>query len=210
MAFTPDQKFINIQNKNVASKLDIPAAESIGTYYLADNPKYFEPQRSNTFQFYVSGLSKKLNITNNNYAKENADDVLRLSVKTSSVPHFNIGKVSISRGNSNMNFAGKPEFSDGTIVLNDYIGAGTKEVLMGWQAKAYNVRTEKVGLASDYKTDAYLIEYTPEYSIVRKWVLRGCWISAISEGEYDSDSSEAKQLTATLVYDKAYIDDSEI
>lgn len=209
MGFTPDQKSIYIKNKAVASTINTPADEPIGTYYLADNPKYYEPQRSNTFQFCVSGLADKLEIKTNDYAQANADEVLRLSVKSSSVPHFSINKLGISRGNSNMNFAGKPEFSDGTIVLNDYIGAGTKEVLLAWQSKAYNVHTEKVGLASDYKIDAYLIEYTPEYSMVRKWILRGCWIREISEGEYDADSAEVKHLTASIVYDKAYIDDSE-
>jgi hypothetical protein len=108
-----------------------------------------------------------------------------------------------------MHFAGKAEFDDGQITVHDYIGAHTKEILLAWQRKAYDVRTEKVGLASDYKRDCYLLEYTPDYQLVRTWVLRGCWVSKISEGNYDHDTAENKTLDVSIVYDKAYIDTSD-
>ena len=206
MAYSNDQKKINLRNVQRPSKIDIPANDPIGTYYLADNPKYFEPQRDNTFMFYVDGLSKKLNIVNNEYARVNADDVLRLSVKSSSVPHFTTEPITINRGNSQMHFAGKSKFGEGKLVVNDYIGAGTKDVLLAWQRKVYNVETEKTGLASDYKLDAYLLEYTPEYQLVITWKLYGCWITGLSEGDYDHESSGLKTIDVSIIYDKAIID----
>ena len=109
-----------------------------------------------------------------------------------------------------MHFAGKAEFGDGKLTLNDYIGAGTKDILLAWQKQAYDVKTEKTGLASDYKIDAYLLEYTPEYQLVRTWVIKGCWISGISDADYDHDTADNKTLDATIVYDKAWIDETGV
>lgn len=209
MAYTDEQKKIWLQNANASSTLHTEG-DKLGTYYIADNPQYYEPQRSNNFVFYVEGLSKKLNIVNNDYARDNADDVIRVSVQSSSVPHFTISPLTLKRGNNTMKFAGVPEFSEGKVVLTDFIGAGTKDILLGWQKQAYDVQTEKVGLATDYKVDAYLLEYTPEYQLARTWIMKGCWISGISEGEYNHDNSELRTIEATIQYDKAYVDTSDI
>lgn len=200
---------INLQNVDRPSTLH-EAGDKLGTYYLTDNPKYYEIQRSNNFVFYVSGLSKKLSIANNKYAQENADDIIKISVNKATVPHFTQSAIQVKRGNNTMKFAGAPEFGSGSIDLNDYIGAGTKDVLLAWQNKSYDVRTEKVGLASDYKKDAYLLEYTPDYQLVRTWKLMGCWISGLSEGEYSHDSADKHTISATIEYDKAWIDISDV
>lgn len=200
---------INLQNVDRPSTLH-EAGDRLGTYYLTDNPKYYEIQRSNNFVFYVSGLSKAFNIANNKYAQDNADDVIKISVNKATVPHFTQSAIQVKRGNNTMKFAGVPEFGSGSIDLNDYIGAGTKDVLLAWQNKSYDVRTEKVGLASDYKKDAYLLEYTPDYQLVRTWKLMGCWISGLSEGEYSHDSADKHTITATIEYDKAWIDISDV
>ena len=200
---------INLQNIDRPSTLH-EAGDRLGTYYLTDNPKYYEIQRSNNFVFYVSGLSKAFNIANNKYAQDNADDVIKISVNRATVPHFTQSAIQVKRGNNAMKFAGVPEFGSGSIDLNDYIGAGTKDVLLAWQNKSYDVRTEKVGLASDYKKDAYLLEYTPDYQLVRTWKLMGCWISGLSEGEYSHDSADKHIISATIEYDKAWIDISDV
>ena len=200
---------INLQNVDRPSTLH-EAGDRLGTYYLTDNPKYYEIQRSNNFVFYVSGLSKAFNIANNKYAQDNADDVIKISVNKATVPHFTQSAIQVKRGNNTMKFAGAPEFGSGSIDLNDYIGAGTKDVLLAWQNKSYDVRTEKVGLASDYQKDAYLLEYTPDDQLVRTWKLMGCWISGLSEGEYSHDSADKHTITATIEYDKAWIDISDV
>lgn len=192
-----------VQNSTAAEA----STDRIGTYYLADTPTYYEPQRSNTFKFYASSLNGILGSALT--TDENEEKALELSVKASSVPHFAIDKLTINRGNSQMHFAGKATFDDGQITVHDYIGAHTKDILYAWQQKAYNVRTEKVGLAADYKRDCYLLEYTPDYQLVRTWILKGCWVSKISEENYDHDSTNNKTMDVTIVYDKAWIDDSD-
>lgn len=200
-----------INNIETSSTVGSTSENVIGVNYLADNIERFEPARNNTFVFYTSGLADKIDVSNvNNYADADPDSVIKLSVKSSSVPHFSIQKATINRGNSQMHFAGKPEFKDGSIVLNDYIGAGIKDVLMAWQRCAYNPETEKVGYAKDYKVTGYLLEYTPDFQLIRTWILKGCWLSEISEDNFDHDSAELRKITATIVYDKAYLDKSDV
>ena len=210
MAYRDNQKKINLRNAQTGSALHTRSLDPIGTYYLADNPKYFEPQRGNTFVFYIEGLSNNLKIVNNQYAQKNADDVIKLSVKSTSIPHSTTEAITIKRGNSEMHFAGKTTFGEGKLTVHDYIGAGTKDILIAWRQQVYDVEKEKTGLASDYKLDAYLLEYTPEYQLVRTWKLYGCWPMSLSEGDYDHDSSESKTIDVSIRYDKAMIDNSDI
>ena len=209
MAYTNDQTKIHLLNKDQASTLE-KKGDKLGTYYLADNPKHYEIQRQNNFVFYVEGLNKKLNIPQNKYAQDNAEDVIKLSVASGFTPFFTISPITLKRGNNAMKFAGNPEFGSGTLTVNDFIGAGSKDIFYAWQQKAYNVETEKVGLQSDYKKDAYLIEYTPDYQIVRTWKLLGCWCSGLSGSDYNHDSAEKQNFNATIEYDKAYIDTSDV
>lgn len=174
-------------------------------YYLSSNPEYFEPQRGNCFKFVVENLGVDLAAfgIKNTYTDDDLSSAIELSVKASSVPHFDIDPLTISRGNSQMKFAGKPTFKDGQITVHDYIGTHVKDILLAWQHQAYDVSTGKVGLAGDYKRTAKLYELTPDYQIIREWTLYGCWISSLSEGNYEHDSADAKTVDATIVYDYA-------
>lgn len=203
-----NDKGIFIQNSIKNSTLHTPSTEpvGIGTYYLTNDPQHYEIQRTNTFVFYVEGLNSELNIPDHDYAGTSPEDILKISINSAQIPHFSQSAISVNRGNNTMKFAGKPEFSAGSIKLHDFIGAGTKEVLMAWQSKSYDVKTEKVGLASDYKKTAYLLEYTPDYQLVRGWKLHGCWISKISESEYSYDSNDKNMISVDIEYDKAELD----
>jgi hypothetical protein len=189
-----------------------PERSKIGTYYLTNRPDIYEIQRTNNFVFQTTELAGKLGILigdANDYAATNADEVLELSVSKSSVPHFSQGVIQVKRGNNTMKFAGTPEFKSGSLTVNDYIGSGVKDVLMAWQQKSYDVNTEKVGLAKDYKITAYLLEYTPDYQLVRTWRLEGCWISEISEDEYNHESNDKHTIQVTIEYDKAYMETND-
>ena len=213
---------IYINNTKAESTLSEQLADSkaTGTYYLTDNPEYYEIQRNNNFVFYVSGLKEKLkefysnNPLNkpkmNKFTEVYSDDVLKVSVASSSVPHFKQNAIQIRRGNGVMKFAGVPEFDSHTIKLDDFIGAGTSDVINAWQSLSYNVMTEKVGLAADYKMNAYLLEYTPDYQLVRTIRMMGCWVSGISEDDFDHNSNDKHSITATIEFDKAWVDTSDV
>lgn len=186
------------------------ADSTIGTYHLAANAELYEISRSNNFEFVVTGFDELLRVGAFEETAEDLSDyvkgsqeILRLSVVKASVPHFTQSIIEVKRGNTVMKAAGVPTFSEGSLVVNDFIGADTKSVLMAWQRLSYDVTTEKIGRMVDYKHDCTLIEYTPDYEQVRYWDLKGCWISGISEGEYDMENGDKRQITATIQFDKA-------
>ena len=177
-------------------------ATDIGSYHLASNPSVYQPALSNNFEFIVTDIDN-LRRAYEGTLIPNAQEVLRFSVDTVSVPHFTQEPITIRRGNSVIKFAGVPTFESGRLVVNDYIGADTKSVLMAWQSLSYDVKNEKVGSAVNYKKDCYLIEYTPDYRQIRQWILYGCWVSGIEEGDFNQSSGDKRTLTATIQYDKA-------
>ena len=180
----------------------------IGTYHLADNPQLFEPARSNNFEFIISDIDELLpagvDLPTDSDTLKNCQDVIRLSVVKSSVPHFTLSEIEVKRGNNTMYFAGTPTFDAGTLTVNDYIGAKTKDILLAWQSLAYDVLTEKVHLASNYKKNCTLVEYSPDYDeVIRQWELKGCWITKLSEGDFDFESNDKRTVDVTIRYDKA-------
>lgn len=185
-------------------------ATQIGSYHLADNPTLYEVQRDNNFEFIVTGIDNILRVgatpQDDNPYITNAQEVLKFSVVQSSIPFFSQEVIQIKRGNSTMKAAGVPTFNAGSLVVNDYIGADTKSSLMAWQNLSYNVVTEKIGNMADYKKTCYLMEYTPDYKLVRTWKLYGCWVSALEEGAFNHEAGEKKQITATIEYDKAVME----
>lgn len=187
---------------------------NVGTYHLAANPALYEPQRNNNFEFVVTDINNILragvNGTEANARIQNAQEILRMSVVKAPIPHFSQGTIEIRRGNNRIYAAGVPEFKAGQLVVNDFIGADTKAILMAWQNLSYNQANETVGSMSEYKKKCYLIEYTPDYKKVRQWVLYGCWISDITEDDYDNESNNKKQVQATITYDRGCIDYSDL
>ena len=178
-----------------------------GAYHLANNPELYEPQRKNNFELQVTGLEDLANIYNTEFdtAKiQNAADIIRFSLAKGFVPSFAQSPIEIAYGNNKIKFAGKPEWQNGDIQLNDYIGAHTKEVMLAWQRLSYNPKTQKVGRAKDYKKTAYLVEYAPDGEIVRTWLIKGCWLTDLKFDDYSADESGKQQMTASIAYDYAY------
>lgn len=205
---------IRINGTDRPSTINQSSPSPMGTYHMAANTNLYEIQRTNNFEFIVTdidGIQRAGMIggeTNGSIA--NGQEIIRMAVASATVPFFSQSAIEVKRGNSTMKFAGVPTFDAGTIKVNDYIGASAKEVLLAWQALSYNVVTEKVGLASDYKKDCYLVEYTPDYQKVRQWKMHGCWISKLSGGEFNSDNNEKMQIDAEIQYDKAELDTSDV
>ena len=209
---------ITVGDTKIASTTpdSIAPGTPLSTYHLADNPNMYEIQRSNNFDFIVTDIDGIVRAgmqgTEADIVRviKNAQEVISLSVIKATIPHFSQSPIVVKRGNTTLKYAGVPEFDEGSLEVNDYIGADTKSVLMAWQNLSFNVTTGKVGLVSQYKKDCYLVEYSPDGQVVRRWRLHGCWISRLSEGEYNSENNSKKTISATIQYDRAEIDVSEL
>ena len=187
-----------------------------GAWHLADNPTLYEPARNNNFEFIVTGIDTLLKSGLDDSAEHVATDyittaaeTIRVSVVSSSVPHFSLGTIEVKRGNDTIKFAGVPTFGNLPIVVNDYMGAKTKEAIMAWQALAYNVRNGYINRATVYKKDCRLVEFSPDYKeILNEWRIEGAWVQEVSEGEFSNENEGKRTINVTIQYDRAYLIES--
>ena len=133
------------------------ATTNFGTYHLADNPKSYQPIRTNNFRFLVSGLDSLLRVAGDANDRDdyitNGQEVIDFSVVSFSVPDFQQNVIDVNRGNSTVHFAGKASFGTGSLVINDFAGADGKSVLRAWQALSYNVVDDTIPSSDVYKKD---------------------------------------------------------
>ena len=110
--------------------------KNFGAYHMADNPAIYEPARSTTFQFVVTGLDSLLKpgATGegaNDYITD-GQSIINYSVTSVNIPNFSVAPIQIRRGNSVMKAAGLPTFDDGQIVVNEFEGSDGVAVLYAW------------------------------------------------------------------------------
>lgn len=181
---------------------------NIGSYHFSANKELFEIQRGNNFDFVIDAKLNNISA----YGHEDktfpkAQENIRLSVSSASVPHFSQNVIEVRRGNTAVKYAGVLSWPSGSLECYDFIGAETKDILMAWQAKSGNPLYQTVGMQSEYKYDCSLIEYTPDYNqIVRTWKLDGCWISNMEEDPFRQDANGTRAIRITIEYDRAWVD----
>ena len=206
----------------------------LGTYHISSDLQNYETARSNFFTLIVEDIDDLLYpefsyseentdnqyVTGSNKGKRSAQQVLKLSINKAFVPHFSLGTIPVQRGNSVVKFADTPTWDGNkTLEFQDFVGLETKTVLMAWQALAYDVMTDTQGRAGDYtitqdgrnisrkgyKKNCTLVEYTPDFQVIRYWKLIGCWISSIQESDFDvtTGGNGGRQITCTFEYDRA-------
>ena len=184
--------------------------DGLSAYHLSTGThRAYQPAKKNFFEFIVEDLDNLLkpgvevDLAEDSDYITNGQEVIRLTVNKAPVPHFELNDIEIRKGNSIVHYAGTPTFSDGTLEVDDMIGAQSKAVLEAWQNLAYDVVTDKGGRAIDYKKNATLIEYTSDHVKVRSWKLIGCWIKNISEDDYDKTNDDLVRVQGTIRYDRA-------
>ena len=106
--------------------------------------------------------------------------------------------------NDSVNLPGKTNFETSQLVIRDAINYDTEKKFLGWRLRVYNPKTGKVGYAEDFKSNAIVKEYSPSGDVVRTWQLIGCWPSSVEYGELNYEDSGEKQISVTIMYDKAY------
>lgn len=186
-------------------------SNSLSAQHISTNLANYEAARTGFFSLIVDDIDNIVSAAFSGNHAEAADsdkiaraqETLKLNVVKAPVPHFTLGVNQYKRGNDTVKFAGTPEFESGNLTIDDVVGMDTKSILMAWQGLAYNVHTRKGGRMKDYKKTCTLIEYTQDFEQIRSWIMHGCWISSVSEGEFDKENDGKRQITAKLEYDRA-------
>ena len=180
--------------------------KAFGSYHLADNPAMYQPAVANNFRFIVYGIDRMVRAGTRDEYVTNGQEIIDFSVKSVTLPSFQQSPVTISRGNSQVHFAGVPQWQQGNLTIYDYINADGKSVLQAWQAQQYDVNRDVVyrQSTSNYKKDCHLIEYTSDNQMVRYWELKGCWITNLTEQPFDAtNGNTAREIQASIQYDRA-------
>ena len=93
------------------------------TEYQRVNPAIYEPQRTNHFEFQVTGLSNLPKYVGYDYLNDsngasvsNAEEDIRIAVDKAFIPTFQQSVLSVQRGNSTIKYAGKPSFNSGQTI----------------------------------------------------------------------------------------------
>lgn len=167
----------------------------IGAYEIADlgvSGLAGDPQRPCHFMFTCPDV-------------EGWDSHFELAIDASSIPFMKQDVLTIKRGATQINFAGSMSYDTHTLRVIDYIGLNSVDVLLNWQKLSGDTKSEKVGLAKDYKKTGYLTMYDPNFNPVRTWTIKGCWISGLSEDELDMQkgASDAMRITCQITFDQA-------
>jgi len=163
----------------------------------------YEAARTGFFTLMVPDLNGIMSVNGKDAISNSAEQAIRLSVTKAKVPHFSLETLEYRRGNDVVKFAGVPTFQEGSIEVEDIVGLDTKSILMAWQGLAYDVNTRKGGRMTAYKRDCTLVEYTQDFEEIRSWKLYGCWVSEVSEDDFDKENDGKRKLTATIQYDRA-------
>lgn len=172
-----------------------------GSLHISNNQDLYEIARSNNFELLITGIDTLVKPgTLDTIMKDNAQ-TLRLSLASCTVPSFTQNAITVQRGNGTVKYAGKPTFNNLNMVFNEYLGVDTLGILQAMQQKQYDVKTQSVGRAVDYKRDCYLIQYSPDWEIVKKWKLYNGWFTSISPSDFSNDSDDKKTVSATFEYD---------
>lgn len=184
--------------------------KALSAYHLSTGvERSWQPAKGNFFEFIVEDLGELLkegvdaDLAEDSDYITNGQEVIRLTVNSATVPHFELSVLSIRKGNSVSKYPGVPTFNEGPLVCNDMIGAQSKAVLEAWRRLCYDVTTDKGGRAINYKKNCTLIEYTADHVRVRSWKIIGCWISNISEDDYNAETDDIRRVNCTIQYDRA-------
>lgn len=185
------------------------ATTEFGTYHIADNPKQYQPLRTNNFRFLVYGLDNLLRAAGdaedaNDYIN-NAQEVIDFSVVSFETPKFSQSPLDINRGNSTLHYAGKASFNNSRLVINDYAGADGKSILKAWQALSYDVVNDTIPSSDVYKKQAVVLEYLPDNTLVNIYDIYGCWVGDIDETGWSNEDSGKKTVTAQIIFDRCIL-----
>jgi len=161
--------------------------------HIGQHKGNFEPQRKNSFTFEVDVP----------YA--GGKQLIKLALSGAFLPEYETETFSVDFQNEQVAFAGKPKtVSEGTIKLKDYVDQNVRNAVLSWSFQVYNPENGVVGLAKDYKRDAYVVLYGPDGSNTRLWKLLGAFPKKVSTGgEISYSENDGIEIEMVLSYDKA-------
>jgi len=142
----------------------------------------FEPKVQNRFALFIDGIPSFM-------------------VKNVKAPSFTDEVIKLDHINSYRKIRGKREWQDMDLVLYDPITPSGAQAVMEWARLSYESVTGRAGYSDFYKKDLTLNVLGPVGDIVSEWVIKGAFITSMSQGDFDWSNSEVAELTITVDMD---------
>lgn len=158
-----------------------------------ESARKYELQRQNCFEVQLPvpaalGLSTAM-------------ETITLAAESTSLPTWTNEELTIPGGNRDFKIAGKMTFNSTNLTLKDFIEADTAGILAAWKKLIGDPETGRMAWAYQYKVNAKWIEYAPDGTMGRIWVLHGAWPQEVNFGTLELSTSDKKPVEVTLAYD---------
>jgi len=135
------------------------------------------------------------------------EEELAISILSASRPTLGLGNTAVNRMNEQFKFATNPTWEDISLTFYDFDKGkdSAAQILWKWARSVYDPVTGAMGFAGQYKTNATLVVLSPDGTITETWDLFGCYPSNVNFNEVNYSNYDALQVTVTLVYDYAIL-----
>lgn len=186
-----------------------------GTNHMGKSLVY-EPQRLYNFELQIVGLDSLYTADKPGTLSSNDDPNLihfgsaaeRILVACSSfsVPNTDFGQIEIPHYNNTTKYAGKVTFGDATLVVEQFLGSFTEQIMTTWARCVYDPRTQNIGYKNDYAKDVFVIQYDSKGGTPRVWKMENAWPNVLPGANWDYNTSERRQMSYTLKCDRCVPD----
>lgn len=125
-------------------------------------------------------------------------------------PQLSFSETELHRYNSRAYVAGKHEWAETSIVIEDDITSSASRIINDQVSKQqFLIGAEGPWLGSAEEGSLYKFAIKLEMldgkeQVVETWVLQGCFVKSVEYGELDYKSSEAVTITLGVRFDHAY------
>jgi len=142
----------------------------------------FEPKVQNRFIMYI-------------------DAIPSFMIKNVSAPNFEDEEVKLDHINTYRINRGKREWGNMDMTLYDPITPSGAQAVMDWARLSYESVTGRAGYSDFYKKDLTLNILGPVGDIISEWVIKGAFITSMSQGYFDWATSDVAELSITVAMD---------
>lgn len=118
-------------------------------------------------------------------------------------PQITFDEVEIHYLNLRRYYAGKGQWNEISLTLNDPIAPSAAQRVMQWVLLQFEPITGRSGYPSFYQKDITLKLIDGLGNVVEKWILRGAFIKDANFNDLDFASAEPVQITLGIRYQRA-------
>lgn len=209
----PDSNYrMNPNNENGFSN---QGAVYKGTNHMGKSLAY-EPQRLYNFELQIVGIDSLYtadkpgtlgDVNDPNLIRfGSAAERILVACSSFSVPNTDFGQIEIPHYNNTTKYAGKVTFGDATLVIEQFLGSFTEQIMTTWARCVYDPRTQNIGYKNDYAKDVYVIQYDSKGGTPRVWKLENAWPNVLPGAEWSYDSTDRRKMSYTLKCDRCVPD----